>query len=294
MKSIAAYSAVLLASITCSSAVFAQDSGYFGANLGMQFQVGNILSNRSGGLGKLELGSNGLTSIQVVGNAETGFRFGGENRNLFGLFAGVNAGNPFNDGSPIYLGAELLNYGNHNLDFKIESFSVVYQGDDGGGRQEGFSSSLQYQLGYAYRTQNWNVTAQVHDELRSKGNTPESDPNFLNFTLSAHRSMPVPQVFNSELIMGISLAASSSDYANYQYGVNDDNRYKANREGLEDYSLDFAASATVNAGLVVPLANNWLLTGNVAKEFLSEDLANSPVLDDFQSWSASTGVRYVF
>jgi len=273
--------------LLASGSVLADERSTLNANIGVQVGT-EPAAYAEKLLDVIELTITDDIAAKLVGNAEINYKFGGESSDRFGLFASYNLGPLQHEYEGIVIGAELLNYGDHNLDIMIGNFSVYHRAD------EGISSSGEYSLNYSYQNEDWNVAARVSNEWRTNTGVIEGDPSLLRASLSAHKSIFLPKLHNSELVLGSNVTVSSKDHGNYLFGVNDGNRDEEGYEDLNNYSVDFAASATVNATLLVPLTEHWLFTSNIEKEFLSKDLKASPVLKDHSRWNVSSGMRYVF
>lgn len=87
------------------------------------------------------------------------------------------------------------------------------------------------------------------------------------------------------------LTWSSKDYNDYYYGVSGK---ESRKSGLKKYAPDDAFSPFVGVDSRLKMAENWDVFMNMRAVFLSDEIADSPMVDDKVKWVLSTGVSYRF
>ena len=276
---------VVLIATFVSAVVTADEKLTWSANVGAEvgmgtpaYQTGELT------LGQFELGDS--AHLSLVGQASASW-MPFENSDIE-LFASYRLGSPLDPIDGVRLGATVFKQNNHQVDVAVEELAFVYQVD------RGWFAEAQYSLNYSYENQDWLFGVNLSNEAILKELAKTSKHNLWKARTNLYRFISLPSLWNSQLIVGGSAAISSPGHADYYFGVNEENQEQAGYQDMAHYDVGFAASASLNASWIVPISESWVFTTSLSNEFLSEDLANSPLMDDHSSLQTALGLRYVF
>ena len=84
---------------------------------------------------------------------------------------------------------------------------------------------------------------------------------------------------------------TSSQHNDYYYGVSDK---EARKSGLKSYDADSGVSPYVGIDVKVDLSENWNIFMNTRATFLSDEITDSPMVDEDVKYSFGAGITYRF
>ena len=93
------------------------------------------------------------------------------------------------------------------------------------------------------------------------------------------------------VVPGIGMQWDSERQADYYYGVS---ASESRKSGLEEYDAKNAVSPYLSLDINYALTDNWNLTAGGKMLFLSDEIQDSPMVDDSKQFDASVGVVYSF
>ena len=93
------------------------------------------------------------------------------------------------------------------------------------------------------------------------------------------------------VVPGVGMQWDSERQADYYYGVSSS---ESRKSGLEEYDAKDAVSPYLSLDANFALTENWSLTAGGKMTFLSDEIQDSPMVDDSKQFDASFGVVYSF
>ena len=136
-------------------------------------------------------------------------------------------------------------------------------------------------LQYIIRTQWGELGARFsHDTL---GNAD-------GFLASAFYKIPI-HLGTMTITPGVGIQWDTQDRLNHFYGVS---RAESNRSGLNSYAPDSGISPFISLEAKLVINESWNIFGAANMRFLSDEIINSPMVDDSDILFATFGVTYSF